>query len=83
MVDESTHERGAMKYQNVQNAINEATEFVDKANSLLTLTKEFGVNNLETVVQGSLSASVRRASHDLSRSLSKMRKSDWTEEEGI
>ena len=70
-----------MKYQNVQNAINEATEFVDKANSLLTLTKEFGVNNLETVVQGSLSASVRRASHDLSRSLSKLRKSDWTEEE--
>ena len=72
-----------MKYQNVQNAIDEATEFVDKANSLLTLTNEFGVNNLETVVQGSLSASVRRASHDLSRSLSKMRKSDWTEEEGI
>ena len=70
-----------MKYQNVQNAINEATEFVDKANSLLTLTNEVGLNNLETVVQGSLSASVRRASHDLSRSLSKMRKSDWTEEE--
>jgi len=72
-----------MKYQNVQNAINEATEFVDKANSLLTLTNEVGVNNLETVVQGSLSASVRRASHDLSRSLSKMRKSDWTEEDGL
>ena len=72
-----------MKYQNVQNAINEATDFVDKANSLLTLTNEFGLNNLETVVQGSLSASVRRASHDLSRSLSKMRKSDWTEEEGL
>ena len=72
-----------MKYQNVQNAINEATDFVDKANSLLTLTNEVGVNNLETVVQGSLSASVRRASHDLSRSLSKMRKSDWTEEEGL
>ena len=72
-----------MKYQNVQNAINEATVFVDKDNSLLTLTNEVGLNNLETVVQGSLSASVRRASHDLSRSLSKMRKSDWTEEEGI
>ena len=72
-----------MKYQNVQNAINEATDFVDKANSLLTLTNEVGVNNLETVVQGSLSASVRRASHDLSRSLSKMRKSDWTEEDGL
>lgn len=72
-----------MKYQNVQNAINEATDFVDKANSLLTLTNEVGVNNLETVVQGSLSASVRRASHDLSRSLSKMRKPDWAEEDGL
>jgi len=72
-----------MKYQNVQNAINEATDFVDKANSLLTLTNQLGENNLGTVVQGSLSASVRRASHDLSRSLSKMRKPDWAEEDGL
>ena len=69
-----------MKYANVQTAKKEAVEFVVKADELLRLTEELGANNLETVVQGSLSASVRRASLDLTRSLSRMRRSDWEEE---
>jgi hypothetical protein len=72
-----------MKYQNVQYAISEASDFLAKAAELLVLTNQLGENNLGTVVQGSLSASVRRASHDLSRSLSKMRKPDWAEEDGL
>jgi hypothetical protein len=71
-----------MKYQNVQKAIDEASEFITKASDLLVLTDREGENNLGTVIQGSLSASVRRASHDLSRTLSRMRKSDWAEEDG-
>ena len=71
-----------MKYVNVRIAIQEAERFTRLANELADLTDREGENNLGTVVQGSLSASVRRASHDLSRSLSKMRKSDWVEEDG-
>ena len=68
-----------MKYQNVQNAIYEANAFVSKASELLTLTDELGENNLGTVVQGSLSASVRRKSLDLTKALATMRRSDWEE----
>jgi hypothetical protein len=68
-----------MKYINVRTAIQEARSFVEKAEELVNLTDELGENNLGTTVQGSLSASVRRKSLDLTKSLSKMRKSDWEE----
>lgn len=68
-----------MKYQNLVDAVEEANRFVKKGNELITLTDEIGENNLGTVVQGSLSASVRRSSLELTRSLAKLRKSDWEE----
>ena len=67
-----------MKYQNVQNAVTDAYRFVEKAEKLLALTEKLGTVP-DTVIQGSVSASTRRASHDLSRSLAEMRKSDWGE----
>jgi queuine/archaeosine tRNA-ribosyltransferase len=70
-----------MKYQNVKEAKENAEKFVAKATELLEQTNEFGPNNLFTVVQGSLSASTRRASLELTKSLSRMRASDWVGEE--
>jgi len=70
-----------VKYQNLVDALNEANIFIEKGSCLLNLTNEVGMNNLETVVQGSLSASVRRSSLELTKALSKLRKSDWSEEE--
>jgi queuine/archaeosine tRNA-ribosyltransferase len=70
-----------MKYENVKQAKEEAERFVVKATELLAQTDEFGTNNLFTVVQGSASASARRASLELTKSLSRMRASDWTGEE--
>jgi queuine/archaeosine tRNA-ribosyltransferase len=68
-----------MKYENVKQAKEEAERFVAKATELLAQTDEFGTNNLFTVVQGSASASARRASLELTKALSRMRASDWVE----
>ena len=68
-----------MKYINVRIAAQEAEKFVWLATELANLTDELGENNLGTVVQGSLSASVRRKSLDLTRALANMRRSDWSE----
>ena len=68
-----------MKYENVKQAINEANTFVAKATDLLILTDKEGVTHRDTVVQGSDAASTRRASLELTKSLARMRASDWAE----
>jgi hypothetical protein len=68
-----------MKYENVKQAIIEAHTFIDKATDLLILTDKEGLNNLDTVVQGSGAASTRRASLELTKALARMRASDWVE----
>ena len=70
-----------MKYANVEQAVVAARVFAEKADALLSLTNQVGMNNLETVVQGSASAATRRASLELTKSLARMRASDWVGEE--
>ena len=68
-----------MKITNLEQALEEAERLTVKASELLKLTNEVGPNNMDTVIQGALSASVRRLSLELTKSLAKLRRSDWEE----
>lgn len=65
-----------MKYTNLEEAVKEANRFAEKATAVIL--KQADGNEL--IPYGPDPASLRRASLDLTKSLSKLRRSDWVEE---